>query len=250
MNLSTKAVIFDWAWTLVDLVDEDDRRPFLKMFGFLQGRGVRLPDFNDCYRSYRDLFYSLIEESRRTHREACFETVLKYLLLKYAIDISGKVTVEEILRNYYQEVFSVRKVFPDVLATLQDLQSRGFRMGIISNTTNPPFMKDYERVKMGLDPFFEFSIYSSDVPYRKPHPSIFELAVNYLKLEPKEILFVGDSPLQDISGPQKVGMQAAWVNRNGKQLPAGIHPEYEVRALTDLLEISCLKMTGEFSDLP
>ncbi len=241
MNFSTKAVIFDWAWTLVDLVDEDDRRPFLKMYGFLQGRGVRLPEFNDCYQAYRDIFFKMIEESRKTHREACFEPVLKYLLLKYSIDIVGKATVEEILKSYYQEVFSVRKVFPDVLETLQDLQARGMRLGIISNTTNPPFMKDYERVKMGLDPFFEFSIYSSDVPYRKPHPSIFELAVSYLELKPEEILFVGDSPVQDISGAQNVGMTAAWINRNGKQLPEGIHPQYEVRVLTDLLEIGSIK---------
>ena len=244
MNLSIKAVIFDWAWTLLDLVDEDDRRPFLKMFGFLQGRKVSLPDFNDCYQTYRDLFYKMIEESRKTHREACFEPVLKYLLLKYSIDIAGKATVDEILKIYYQEVFSVRKVFPDVLTTLQGLQSAGMRLGIISNTTNPPFMKDYERVQMGLDPFFEFSIYSSDVPYRKPHPSIFELAISYLKLEPKEILFVGDSPAHDIAGAQNVGMQAAWINRNGKELPAGIHPEYEVRTLTDLLEIGSVKVTS------
>jgi len=250
MNLATKAVIFDWAWTLVDLVDEDDKRPFLKMFGFLRERGINLPDFDDCYQTYRELFYKMIAESRQTHREACFESVLKFLLLYYRIDIAGKATVAEILKIYYREVFSVRKVFPDVLQTLQGLQSADMRMGIISNTTNPPFMKDYERVKMGLDSFFEFSIYSSDVPYRKPHPSIFELAVHYLQLEPREILFVGDSLAHDIAGAQNVGMQAAWINRKGKALPEGIHPDFEVRALTDLLEISCIKMTGEFSDLP
>lgn len=245
MNLSIKAVIFDWAWTLVDLVDEDDRRPFSKMFGFLHEREVKLPDFNECYQTYRDLFYKMIEESSQNHREACFESVLKFLLLKYRIDIKGKATVEEILKIYYQEVFSVRKVFPDVLATLQGLKSAGMRLGIISNTTNPPFMKDYERVQMGLDPYFEFSIYSSDVPYRKPHPSIFTLAVSYLNLDAKEILFVGDSPANDIAGSQNVGMQAAWINRNGGELPEGIHPEFEIRALTDLLEIGCITETSK-----
>ena len=245
MNLPIKAVIFDWAWTLVDLVDEDDRRPFLKIFVFLQEKGVNLPDFNDCYQTYRKLFYEMIEESRKSHREACFESVLKFLLFKYRIDIKGKTTVEEILKFYYQDVFSVRKVFPDVLATLKGLKSVGLRLGIISNTTNPPFMKNYERVQLGLDPYFEFSIYSSDVPYRKPHPSIFKLAVSYLNLDAKEILFVGDSPANDIAGAQNVGMQAAWINRNGEELPEGIHPEFEVRTLTDLLEISCIAETSK-----
>lgn len=234
-NPSIKAVIFDWAWTLVDLVDEDDRRPFRRMFGFLHARDVKLPDFDDCYQTYQDIFYKMIEDSHQTHQEACFERALKFLLFNYGIDVSGKATVEEILLNYYEEVYSVRKVFPDVLSTLKGLQSRGVRMGIISNTTNPPFMKDYELKLTGLNSFFEFSINSSDVPYRKPHPSIFKLAVNYLKLEAREILFVGDSLANDIAGSQKVGMQAAWINRNGEKLPDGIVPEFKFRALTDLL---------------
>ena len=242
MNLSIKAVIFDWAWTLVDLGDEDDRRPFLKMFEFLRGKGVDLPDYNDCYRTYRELFYKMIDESKQTHREACFDSVLKFLLLKYTIDITGKTTIEEILRNYYQDIYSTRKVFPDVVPTLQTLQSSGLRLGIISNTTNPPFMKDYERELLGLDSFFEFSIYSSGVPYRKPHPSIFKLAASRLQLEEQEILYVGDDPENDVAGAQKVGMQTAWVNRDDEKLPEGIQPEFEVRALTDLLEISCIQV--------
>ena len=242
MNLSIKAVIFDWAWTLVDLGDQDDRRPFLKMFEFLRGKGVDLPDYNDCYRTYREIFYKMIDESKQTHREACFDSVLKFLLLKYSIDITGKTTIEEILRNYYQDIYSTRKFFPDVVPTLQTLQSSGLRLGIISNTTNPPFMKDYERELLGLDSFFEFSIYSSGVPYRKPHPSIFKLAASRLQLDEQEILYVGDDPENDVAGAQKVGMQTAWVNRDDEKLPEGIQPEFEVRALTDLLEISCIQV--------
>lgn len=242
MNSSIKAVVFDWAWTLVDLVDEDDRRPFLKIFEILQEKGVQLPDFNDCYQTYRELFYKMIEESRKTHREACFESVLKFLLMNYCIDIAGKATVNEILTRYYQEVYSVRKLFPDVFSTLEGLKSAGLRMGIISNTTNPVFMKDYERKQMGVDSYFDFSIYSSDVPYRKPHPSIFKLAASYLRLEPEEILFVGDSPAHDIAGAGNAGMQAAWINRNGHTLPDGIHPDFQIHTLTDLLKIASIKV--------
>ena len=98
MNLSIKAVIFDWAWTLVDLGNEDDTRPFLKMFEFLRKKGVSLPDYDDCYRTYRELFYKMISESKQTHREACFNSVLKFLLLKYSIDITGKIKVLLVLR--------------------------------------------------------------------------------------------------------------------------------------------------------
>ncbi len=36
MNSPIKAVVFDWAWTLVDLGDEDDKKPFSEMFEFLR----------------------------------------------------------------------------------------------------------------------------------------------------------------------------------------------------------------------
>jgi putative hydrolase of the HAD superfamily len=242
MNSSIKAVIFDWAWTLVDLGDEDDRRPFSEMFEFLRQKGVVLPDHEDCYRTYRELFYKMIDESKQTHREACFDSVLKFLLQKYSIDITGKTTVEEILRIYYQNIYSTRTVFSDVVPALQRLQSCGLQLGIISNTTNPPFMKDYERELLGLDSYFEFSIYSSGVLYRKPHPSIFKLAANRLQLEEQEILYVGDDPLNDVAGAQKAGMQAVWVNRDDEKLPDGIQPEFEISSLKDLLKISCIKV--------
>lgn len=241
MNSSIKAVIFDWAWTLVDLGNEDDRRAFSEMFEFLRQKGVVLPDHENCYRTYRELFYKMIDESKQTHREACFDTVLKFLLQKYSIDITGKTTVEEILRIYYQNIYSTRKVFSDVVPALQQLQSNGLHLAIISNTTNPPFMKDYERELMGLDSYFEFSIYSSGVLYRKPHPSIFKLAANRLQLKEQEILYVGDDPLNDVAGAQEAGMQAVWVNRDGEKLPEGIEPEFEVSSLQDLLKISCIK---------
>ena len=242
MNLTIKAVIFDWAWTLVDLGDEDDRRPFSGMFEFLRQKGVVLPDHDDCYRTYRELFYKMIAESKRTHREACFDTVLKFLLQKYCIDITDRTTIEEILRNYYQNIYSTRTVFPDVTPALQSLRSSGLPLGIISNTTNPPFMKDYERELLGLDPYFEFSIYSSGVLYRKPHPSIFKLAASRFQLKEQEILYVGDDPVNDVAGAQRVGMQAVWVNRDDEKLPDGIHPEFIVRSLTELLEISCIQV--------
>ncbi|MFQ5449647.1 MAG: HAD family hydrolase [Nitrospinaceae bacterium] len=237
MDISIKAVIFDWAWTLVDLVDEDDRRPFSRIFEFLRDRGILLPDFDECYRTYQELFYPMIHDSQETCREACFEFVLNFLLCRYSIDISGKTTVREILMAYYKEVYSVRKVFPDSIPTLKALQASGIRMGIISNTTNPGFMKDYEREQMGLDPFFEFSIYSSEFPYRKPHASIFRLAIAKLGLLPKEIFYVGDSLHNDVAGAQGVGMLAAWLNRDQSALSGPIVPDFQFQTLTDLLDL-------------
>ena len=238
MNFPYKAVLFDWAYTLVDLVEEDDRSAFMHLFAFMRSKGFEVPDFEEAFNLYRELFYGMIEVSRKTHREACFNLVLKHLLFKYHIEIRGKATLEDLLMVYYKALYACRKLYPETLPVLEQLKSQGVRMGIISNTTNPGFMKDHEKFSMGLSPYFEFAIYSSEVPYRKPHPSIFKLAVDRLRLDVGEVLYVGDDLRADVEGAQGVGMSAAWLNRDNRSIAHGICPDYEIRTLSEVLGIN------------
>jgi FMN phosphatase YigB (HAD superfamily) len=51
-------------------------------------------------------------------------------------------------------------------------------------------------------------------------------------------LFVGDRADMDVLGAQHVGMDAAWINRDGEPLPAGVQaPTYEIRDLGELAAI-------------
>lgn len=237
MNFPYKAVLFDWAYTLVDLVEEEDRTALQRVHGHLQQEGHALPDFQQWYDTYHRLFFGMIEISRPTHREARFDHVLNFLLVQSNIHLNGKVTFEDLLKIYYKEIYSHRKVYPEMIDTLKALQNSGVRMGIVSNTTNPGYMKDHERSLLGLDPYFEFSIYSSEVPYRKPHPSIFQLALARLNLQPSEVLFVGDNLTADIAGAQSVGMPAAWLNRQGKETSEGVVPDYIFKSAEEILTL-------------
>lgn len=237
MNFPYKAVLFDWAYTLVDLVNEEDRTALMRVYDFLEGKGFALPDFQKFYDTYHSLFFGMIKISRPTHREARFDHVLNFLLIQNNIHLDGRARFEDLLKMYYEEIYSHRKVYPDIMETLKALQEAGVRMGIVSNTTNPGFMKDYERTLMGLDPFFEFSIYSSEVPYRKPHPSIFQLALDRLNLQASEVLFVGDNIQADIAGAQSVKMPAAWLNRTGKASSSDVKPDYVIQSASELLTL-------------
>ena len=240
MNFPYKAVLFDWAYTLVDLVNEEDRTALRRVYDHLEEREFVLPGFQQWYDTYHRLFFGMIEVSRPTHREARFDHVLNFLLIQSNIHLNGKVRFEDLLKLYYDEIYSHRKVYPEMIETLVALQKAGIRMGVVSNTTNPGFMKDYEQSLLKLDPYFEFSIYSSEVPYRKPHPSIFQLALARLNLDPAEVLFVGDNLNADVAGAQSVGMPTAWLNREGKDLPSDVIPDYEIKTATELLTIPTL----------
>ena len=240
MAFPFKALLCDWAYTLVDLGVEDDRSALARVFGLLEKKGRSPPNFEKMYREFHEDFFNKIEVSRKTYREVCFGDILESHLSGFKIDLDGKINLNEIIEVYFKEIYSSRKVYPEVIGALKKLKKAGVRMGIVSNTTNPAFMKDYERQIMGMDPYFEFSVYSSETIWRKPHPNIFHEAIGKMGLEPKEILFVGDHLKMDVEGAAAVGMRTAWLNRNNAPLQEGIAPDYILKSFSDLLEISSL----------
>ena len=63
-------------------------------------------------------------------------------------------------------------------------------------------------------------------------------ALDRLRVRADESLFVGDRADMDVLGAQQIGMDTAWINRDGEPLPAGIsRPTYEIRDLGELAAI-------------
>mgnify|MGYP001414344545 CR=1 FL=1 len=65
-------------------------------------------------------------------------------------------------------------------------------------------------------------------------------AISRLKVDPGDILFVGDNLHMDVLGPQSVGISAAWLNRNASPLVSDIVPEYQITSLSELINIAPL----------
>ncbi len=56
----------------------------------------------------------------------------------------------------------------------------------------------------------------------KPRPEIFEMALKETNLSPKEIVHIGDSISSDVKGATNLGINTIWINRNRKEIPAGV----------------------------
>ena len=162
--------------------------------------------------------------------------ILNYMGMERGLDLS-EADKKEALSVYYKTIYSQRKLYEDTVPVLDAMQKAGLKLGIVSNTTNPPDMKRYELALFGLEAYFDFGIYSSEVPFRKPHPSIFKLAVRKMDLLPEKVLFVGDSYEADIVGAHRVGMATAWVNRDGRAKPEGPVPDFTLSALAEGYEV-------------
>jgi len=55
---------------------------------------------------------------------------------------------------------------------------------------------------------FDDITYCMDVGFRKPHPAIFEAALNKAGVSAEEAIFIGDDPVWDVKGALDAGIQA------------------------------------------
>ena len=102
------------------------------------------------------------------------------------------------------------ELYEDVLPALGALRSRGFQLGLISNTHRSleSFQSHFE-----LDGLVSAAVSSSEHGYNKPHPSIFRTALDLLAVSPEEAVMVGDSYSHDIEGARAVGMRGILLRR-------------------------------------
>lgn len=101
-------------------------------------------------------------------------------------------------------------LYDDVAPVLRELARRGIKIGLISNSHRSlaSFEQHFE-----LEGLISAAISSSEHGYLKPHPSIFEAALQLAGVGPEESMMVGDSLPHDIEGALRVGMRGVLVHR-------------------------------------
>lgn len=53
----------------------------------------------------------------------------------------------------------------------------------------------------------------------KPHPGIYQLALELSGLAPDQVVHIGDSLQGDALGPAKLGIRTIWLNTEGRPVP-------------------------------
>lgn len=116
--------------------------------------------------------------------------------------------------------------------TLAALKARGLLLGAISNTIQPGRFLSTNLLRWGLSGFFAVRVYSSDVGVAKPHPRIFQVALEQLGVPAESAVYVGDRLVPDVGGPQAVGMKAVLIRVDHR---AENHPSLVPDAIIDEL---------------
>jgi putative hydrolase of the HAD superfamily len=103
------------------------------------------------------------------------------------------------------------RMFPEVPSTLAELKDLGFRIGLISNWDH---RLEQILVGTGLSELLDVVVISSQVGYSKPHPRIFEIALEREALSPNQAVHIGDTSRDDIEGASTVGIAAVLIRRS------------------------------------
>jgi len=104
---------------------------------------------------------------------------------------------------YNKKKYELLKPRQKVIRVLTSLKGK-YKLGIV---TDAPKDKAWQRLILaGLDGFFYPVVTFSDTNERKPSTTPFKKALVHLKLQPSEVLYVGDMPERDIIGAKRMGM--------------------------------------------
>jgi FMN hydrolase / 5-amino-6-(5-phospho-D-ribitylamino)uracil phosphatase len=163
-----------------------------------------------AYKSFR------LEEIRKI----AFERTLEYL------GFSDVNLASELNTLYLHQRFNNIQLYNDVIPTLDSITSQ-YKLGLITNGNSYP-------EKCGLSGYFSFTVYAHDYGTVKPDPKLFQIALEVSNCKASEMVHVGDSLENDVSGAIRAGLYTIWLNREGQDFVGDIQPHAEIRSLYDL----------------
>jgi HAD superfamily hydrolase (TIGR01549 family) len=123
--------------------------------------------------------------------------------------------------------------YDDALDTLEALRSRGYQIGLISNTMWPGDFHLREMERTGILPYFDHTTFSADAGLWKPQPAVYQLSLDALGVRAEEAVYVGDMPAYDVVGARRTGIRAVYKRNAGSPLD-GVVPDAQIDRLEEL----------------
>ena len=156
---------------------------------------------------------------------------------QFAAYTSSDEEMEELTQRYraFQREHHDRltTAFPGVLEVLDELEAKGHPMGIVTSKSNEMMDRGLEWV--GIMRHMKTRIGMDNAKRHKPDPHPVQAALEELGYEPREAVFVGDSP-HDIASGNAAGVTtiaALWGPFTREQLEP-YRPDYYLRSIIEL----------------
>jgi 2-haloacid dehalogenase len=150
--------------------------------------------------------------------------------LDYALAALG--IEDDALRQRLMDIYMRLDAYPEVKDVLTTLKGGGIKTAILSNGT--PKMLAAAVENAGIEDVLDDTFSVDSIGVYKPHPSVYQMAVDGLDVEAGRICFLS-SNAWDAAAAANFGFRVVWVNRFGQpreRIPGD--PEHEITTLEAL----------------
>ncbi len=133
----------------------------------------------------------------------------------------GKPAIDKLLKelgreNEKAEVLEVYRsnkpdihLYPGITEMIADLKSRGIKVGIITDGRSEGQRNKLEALGLTVDDVI-ITDELGGIQFRKPCDIAFRIMTTRWRLNPADIVYIGDNPAKDFQAPQQLGMRSLW----------------------------------------
>ena len=212
MKDGIKHVFFDLDHTLWDF-DRNSALAFKRVF-HNHDISLSITEFVQVYEPINFGYWKMYREERITKQE------LRRGRFREAFSAFGMQfdtqQIDMLAFSYIEELPKDNHLFDGTIDLLEYLSGR-YTLHIITNG-----FEEVQHLKLRnsrIDHFFETVTTSEEAGVKKPHPAIFELAMEKAGALATESVMVGDTFEADIEGAHRKGMQTIFYNHRGEDCP-------------------------------
>lgn len=233
-DLGSTLVHFDSPWAEVSTFSKQELVDTLIFLGYPLPKERFLQAFAGAMRAY-------YEVRETEYIEKTTESVLRNLLDEWGFPNVPQAHLRQALDAMYAVSQQYWRLEVDAISTLNQLLKLGYRLGAISNASDGP---DVHKIveQNGLAGYFDQLLISAEVGLRKPHPKIFQMALEHFCVPPRRAVMVGDTLSADVLGAKNSGMASIWITRRAdtpenRAHEVNIKPDVVIAALAELPDL-------------
>ncbi len=187
-----------------------------------------------------DNFHNTIDQMFLNHTEDLAEIDL-YQVTADILKGQGITTLDGLpkrfLDAYYLPITNQISLLPGANEILSQIKNSGMKIGLISNTIFPAAFHRAEMTRFDILRYFDFTIFSSEFKFRKPKKEIYLNALSLAGAKADDTVFIGDRLVEDVGGPQSVGIKGILKFTDDRDYSAKIVPFKTIRELDELEKI-------------
>ena len=235
-----KGLIFDSNGTLSDIQTNEWHDDVYRVISnLLSYQGISLAPI-----LVKDLYFQIMKNQRAASDERYPEfdaiAIFREIVTRHSTDFTRGLPAEKIaqlpklLAETYRAASRFQlQLYPGVADTIRQLHPK-YHLAIISDGQTAYAVPELNAV--GLSDYFDPIIISGDFGYRKPDKRLFTAALTAMKMEPSEVLYVGNDMYRDVCGAQRLGIKTVFFKSNqGTQEKDGVKPDYNIYNFPELL---------------